>query len=100
MASDCGHRGGVSSSTRPVDLLACLAGLAPCLIRARLRHRARQLIALGHQVRLVPPSDVKACFKRGKNDAADAEAICEAVTRPSMRFVPEKRRAAPTPTCQ
>lgn len=51
---------------------------------------ARELIALDHQVRLVPPSDVKACLKRGKNDAADTEAICEVVTRPSMRFVPVK----------
>jgi transposase len=48
------------------------------------------LTALGHQVRLVPPSYVKAYLKRGKNDAADAEAICEAVTRPNMRFVPVK----------
>lgn len=55
------------------------------------------MIALGHQVRLVPPSDVKACLNRGKNDATDAAAICEPVTRPSMRFVPVKRRAAPTP---
>lgn len=47
-------------------------------------------MALGHQVRLVPPSYVKAYVKRGKNDAADAEAICEVVTRPNMRFVPVK----------
>lgn len=83
-----------------MDLLACLAGLAPRPLsieaRAPAHHWARELIALGHQVRLVPPSGVKACRKRGKNDANDAEAICEAVTRPSMRFVPMKRRAAPT----
>jgi transposase len=53
-------------------------------------HWARELIALGHEVRLMPPTYVKAYVKRGKNDAADAEAICEAVTRPSMRFVPIK----------
>ena len=45
---------------------------------------------MGHEVRLIPPQYVKAYVKRGKNDAADAEALCEAVTRPSMRFVPIK----------
>jgi len=53
-------------------------------------HWARELIALGHQVRPVPPSYVKAYVKRGKSDAADAEAICETVMRPNMRFVPVK----------
>ena len=52
---------------------------------------AREIGALSHDVRLMPPSYVKAYLRRQKNDAADAEAICEAVTRPSMRFV---RRAA------
>src|SRR5215207_8223911 len=51
---------------------------------------ARELGRLGHEVRLMPPSYVKAYVKRGKTDAADAEAICEAVTRPTMRFVPPK----------
>jgi transposase len=51
---------------------------------------ARQLVALGHNVRIIPPSYVKAYVRRGKTDAADAEAICEAVTRPNMRFVPIK----------
>ena len=51
-------------------------------------HWARQLIELGHDVRLMPPAYVKAYVRRQKNDAADAAAICEAVTRPSMRFVP------------
>ena len=50
----------------------------------------RELQALGHTVRLMPPSYVKAYLKRSKNDANDAAAICEAVTRPSMRFVPTK----------
>jgi len=50
----------------------------------------RELIALGHDVRLMPPNYVKAYVKRNKNDAADAEAICEAVRRPAMRFVPVK----------
>ena len=51
---------------------------------------ARELKKLGHDTRLMPPTYVKAYVKRGKNDAADAAAICEAVTRPSMRFVPIK----------
>ncbi|MCB4825230.1 IS110 family RNA-guided transposase [Roseicella aerolata] len=51
---------------------------------------ARELMRLGHSVRLMPPSYVKPYVKRGKTDAADAEAICEAVTRPTMRFVPVK----------
>ena len=53
-------------------------------------HWARELSACGHTVKLMPPSYVKPYVKRGKNDAADAEAICEAVTRPTMRFVPVK----------
>ena len=53
-------------------------------------HWAREVSNLGHTVRLMPPSYVKGCVKRSKNDAADAAAICEAVTRPSMRFVPIK----------
>ena len=55
-------------------------------------HWARLLQSFGHEVRLIPPQYVKAYVKRGKNDAADAEALCEAVTRPSMRFVPVKSR--------
>jgi len=53
-------------------------------------HWARELEALGHEVVLLPPQYVKAYLKRGKNDAADAEAICEAMSRPTMRFVPVK----------
>jgi transposase len=53
-------------------------------------HWARELIKLGHEVRLMPPAYVKPYVKRGKTDAADAEAVCEAVTRPTMRFVPVK----------
>lgn len=81
------------------DLLAFLAGLAACLIGseacATAHHLARELIALGHQVRLEPPSYVKAYLRR-KNDAADAEAICEAVSRPSTRFVPVKSEEQPS----
>jgi transposase len=54
---------------------------------------ARVLEGLSHYVRLMPPAYVKPYVKRGKTDAADAEAICEAVTRPSMRFVPSKTEA-------
>ncbi len=69
------------------DLRPCLVGMEAC---ATAHHWARQLIELGHEVRLMPPQYVKAYVKRNKNDAADAEAICEAVKRPSMRFVPIK----------
>lgn len=76
------------------QLLALFSGLAPCLVGmeacATAHHWARELGALGHDVRLMPPAYVKAYVKRNKNDAADAEAICEAVTRPTMRFVPVK----------
>jgi transposase len=65
----------------------CLIGIEAC---ATAHHWARQLIGLGHRVKLMPPHYVKAYVKRNKNDAADAEAICEAVTRPSMRFVAVK----------
>ena len=68
-------------------LPACLIGMEAC---ATAHYWARELSALGHDVRLMPPSYVKAYLRRQKNDAADAEAICEAVTRPSMRFVPIK----------
>jgi transposase len=66
-------------------------------------HWAREVSKLGHTVRLMPPSYVKGYVKRSKNDAADAAAICEAVTRPSMRFVPIKSAAdqcAPSPPCR
>jgi transposase len=64
-------------------LTPCLVGIEAC---SSSHCWARELIALGHEVRLMPAQYVK----RGKNDAADAEAICEAVTRPTMRFVPVK----------
>lgn len=66
---------------------ACLIGIEAC---ASAHHWGRELTKLGHQIRLMPPSYVKPYVKRQKNDAADAEAICEAVTRPSMRFVEVK----------
>ena len=65
----------------------CLIGIEAC---ATSHHWSREIQALGHTVRLIPPAYVKPYVKRQKNDAADAEAICEAVQRPNMRFVPTK----------
>jgi len=65
----------------------CLVGMEAC---TGAHFWARELQALGHEVRIMPPAYVKPYVKRGKTDAADAEAICEAVTRPTMRFVPVK----------
>lgn len=69
------------------NLPPCLIGIEAC---ASAHHWARKLQALGHTVRLMAPQFVKPYVKSNKNDAADAEAICEAVSRPSMRFVPIK----------
>ena len=69
------------------NLPACLVGIEAC---ASAHHWARKLQALGHTVRLMAPQFVNPYVKSNKNDAADAEAICEAVARPSMRFVPIK----------
>jgi transposase len=75
-------------------MLAFFEKLAPCLIGieacASSHHWSRELQALGHSVRLMPPAYVKPYVKRQKNDAADAEAICEAVSRANMRFVATK----------
>ena len=71
-------------------LSPCLVGIEAC---ASSHHWSRELQALGHTVRLMPPAYVKPYVKRQKNDAADAEAICEAVTRPNMRFVATKTPA-------
>jgi transposase len=68
-------------------LSPCLVGIEAC---ASSHHWSRELQALGHTVRLMPPAYVKPYVKRQKNDMADAEAICEAVTRANMRFVPTK----------
>jgi transposase len=68
-------------------LSPCLVGIEAC---ASAHHWSREFQALGHTVRLMPPAYVKPYVKRQKNDATDAEAICEAVTRANMRFVPTK----------
>ncbi|WP_371420062.1 IS110 family transposase [Tardiphaga sp.] len=84
----------VRKALRRAQVLTFFSKLAPCLVGIEAcgtsHHWARELIKLGHDVRLMPPAYVKPYVKRGKTDAADAEAICEAVTRPTMRFVPIK----------
>jgi transposase len=81
----------VRKQLRRSQVMTFFEGLSPCLIGleacATSHHWARELTKLGHEVRLMPAKDVKAYVKRNKNDAADAEAICEAVRRPTMRFV-------------
>ena len=81
----------VRKRLRRSQVLAFFKALPPCLIGmeacATAHYWARELTKLGHRVRLMPAKDVKAYVKRNKNDAADAEAICEAVRRPTMRFV-------------
>jgi transposase len=69
------------------QLPGCLVGLEAC---ASAHYWTRAIAALGHAVKLMPPAYVKQYMKRGKADAADAEAICEAATRPMMRFVATK----------
>ena len=68
-------------------LPSCVVGIEAC---GTAHYWGRELTALGHQVKLMPAAYVKPYVKRGKNDEVDAEAICEAVTRPTMRFVPVK----------
>ena len=77
---------------RRSQVIGSFAGLKPSLIGieacAGAHHWARELSKLGHEVKLLPPAYVKPYVKRGKSDALDAEAICEALSRPTMRFVP------------
>ena len=82
---------------RRAQVMSYFSGLKRCIVALEAcgtaHYWGRALSALGFEVRLVPPSYVKAYVKRGKNDAVDAEAICEAASRPSMRFVPVKGEA-------
>jgi len=91
---DVSERVVVRKQLRRGQLMKFFEGLPPCLVGmeacATAHYWARELTRLGHQVRLMPAKDVKAYVKRNKNDAADAEAICEAVRRPTMRFVEVK----------
>jgi len=85
----------VRRQLRRAELLKYFSSLPPCLVGMEAcgsaHYWARQIGALGHRVRLLPPAHVKPYVKRGrKNDAADAAAICEAVSRPHMQFVPVK----------
>jgi transposase len=84
----------VRKQLRRSKVIAFFEALPPCLVGmeacASAHYWARELRKLGHKVRLMPAKDVKAYVKRNKNDAADAEAICEAVRRPTMRFVQVK----------
>ena len=84
----------LNKQLRRGQVLKFFASLPPCLVGmeacATAHYWARELTMLGHEVRLMPAKDVKAYVKRNKNDAADAEAICEAVRRPTMRFVGAK----------
>ena len=79
----CASGCGVGKSAFFSRIPRCVVGLEAC---ATAHYWARELGALGHEVRLMPAQYVKAYIKRNKHDAADAEAICEAVGRPTMRF--------------
>src|SRR6201747_788172 len=91
----------VRKSLRRSQMLPFFAKLPPCLVGIEAcgtsHHWAREITKLGHEVRLMPPAYVKPYVKRGKSDAGDAEAICEAVRRPTMRYVaiksPEQQAA-------
>jgi transposase len=91
----------VRRTLRRTQMLRFFERLTPCLVGIEAcgtsHYWAREIKKLGHDVRLMPPAYVKAYVKRGKNDASDAEAICEAVTRPTMRYValksPEQQAA-------
>ena len=86
----------VAKAIRRNKLLEFFASLPPCLVgleaSGSAHHWARELIALGHEARMMPPAYVKPYIRRQKNDASDAAAICEAVSRPSMRFVGVRSR--------
>ena len=86
----------VRRALRRAQVIPFFSKLAPCLVGMEAcgtsHHWARELTGLGHEVRLMPPAYVKPYVKRGKTDASDAEAICQAVQRPTMRFVPIKAR--------
>ena len=85
----------VRRQLRQAEVLKFFPALPTCLVGmeayASAHHRGRELLAPDHDVRLMPPTYVKPCVNRGKTDAADAEALCKAVSRPTMRFVAVRR---------
>jgi transposase len=91
---DAAEKVAVKKQFRRVQVTKFFEALPPCLVGmeacATAHYWARELAKLGHEVRLMPAKDVKAYVRRNKNDAADAAAICEAVRRPTMRFVAVK----------
>jgi transposase len=93
-AADAQGRCVLRKQLKRCEVLAFFARLTPCVVAMEAcgtaHYWAREIAKLGHEARLIPPAYVKAYVKRGKNDAIDAEAICEAASRPSMRFVPVK----------
>lgn len=103
IAKNVFHAHGADAGGRPIysrrisrgKLLAFMQTQPKCLVAMEAcggaHHWAREFTAMGHEVRLIPPAYVKPFVKRQKNDANDAEAICEAVQRPNMRFVAIKR---------
>jgi transposase len=92
--ADAAGRAVLRKQLKRREVLAFFAGLSPSVVAMEAcgtaHYWAREIKKLGHEVRLIPPAYVKPYVKRGKNDAIDAEAICEAASRPSMRFVPVK----------
>jgi transposase len=88
----------VRKSLRRSQMLPFFAKLSPCLVGIEAcrtsQHWARELIKIGHEVRLMPPAYVKPYVKRGKTDAADAEAVCEAVTRPTCGSCRSSRQSS------
>jgi transposase len=92
LASECGAS--ISRKLRRSKVLEFFGQIEPCQVGMEAcgsaHYWARQLMAMGHEVVLIPPAYIKPYVKRGKNDAIDAAAICEAMSRPDMRFVPVK----------